>query len=144
MILVGFSLSLCVGDLLSGRQAWPEGQRIVLVACTKFPNPEAAYAKYGPSYWMGYSKEVVMALLERLWPYVVQPRLINNDYDHFAGGGAWFTTATLNPREITNTISVRDEESGRVSMLDRLDDEVLLVPLWGELLRVIRSQRTSA
>jgi hypothetical protein len=111
MILVGNSLSFCVGDLLSGEQTWPEGQKLVLVACTCLTSPEEAYKAYSPSYWRGHSKEVVMALLERLWPHVVQPRQYHEPYAHFAGGSNWFVTETLNPREITNELIERERHA---------------------------------
>ena len=137
MVLVGVSLSFCIRSLLKWTQVWTEGQKIVLVTCTAMPSPEEAYVHYGKTYWRGYSKETVMALLKRIWPYVVQPRLLNNRYEHFAGGDSWFTTQTLNPREITNTIMERDEDAGRSSLLEF--DEIL-VPLQAELLRVLQSQ----
>lgn len=141
MVLVGVSLSFCVGDLLRGDRVWSFRQRLVLVTCTALSSPEEAYAKYGKSYWRGYPKETVMALLKRIWPHVVQPRLLNDRYEHFAGRGSWFTTQTLNPREITNTIMERDESAGRISILEH--DEIL-VPLQAELLRVLTQSQISA
>lgn len=143
MVLVGVSLSVCVGDLLRGDRVWSFRQRLVLVTCTAFSSPEEAYAKYSESYWRGYPKETVMALLKRIWPHVVQPRLLNDSYEHFAGRESWFTTTTLNVWEITNGLIERDESAGRISMYNILDDEELLLPVWKDLVRVVQAQASA-
>lgn len=139
MILVGNSFSFCVGSLLRGEQVWPEGQKLVLVTSTCLSSPEEAYKTHSQYYWRGFSKKTVMALLKRLWPHVVQPRLYHLPYSHFAGGSNWFVTQTLNPREITNKIIERDEESGVVSWFERIDRSVLLDRVHEDIARAIEA-----
>ena len=99
-MITGLSLSLCVKDVLCKRVEQEDIYQIV--SNTAFPSAEAAYTHYSQSYWDGewittetdeqyitWEKDHVMDILNSLWGRVVQPRLVDPNYQHSIAEGHW-------------------------------------------------------
>lgn len=95
MLRFGFSLSLCIGDILRGKV--PEDEVGGIRTCTKLTDPEMAVSAYYNSYWSGsgVSAEEVTKLLYRLWSIIEQPRFKNQNYSHDIWGGKWFEANSM-------------------------------------------------
>ena len=83
-MLYGLSLSLCVREILAGEAS--EESVTAIIGATKFDSPESAVKHYSGLYWREYDQEEVMALVTRLWPKVVQPRLHGYEPHNIADG----------------------------------------------------------
>jgi|SaaInlStandDraft_3_1057020.scaffolds.fasta_scaffold169743_2 hypothetical protein len=86
MSLYGLSLSFCIRDILSGEIR--EEDVTAIVAATKLPTPEDAVDNYHPTYWRHYSREDVLALVQRMWPKIRQPRF-DGVPGHNISRGCW-------------------------------------------------------
>ena len=102
------SLSLCVGKLLRG-DPLPEGP-YVIVSCTRFDTMEDAVDTYMKSYWEDYPLEAVQAMLQKVWPHLIQPRKMAHftaDYQHYANNGEWVVLKGEHPSEVWKALEAQ-------------------------------------
>ena len=99
--LIGYSLSLCICDILSGRVKEPEVSRIVSSAAVP---TRAAFLglleEYAPCYWADNPEEG-KAIALRLYDAgrIDQPRLRGEPFTNLSAGGLWRTPETPEVRE---------------------------------------------
>ena len=112
---VGLSLSNCLHDLLEGRVLFDD---IVIVSGTAFITPEHAYAQYGSTYWRHHQERNVMAMLTKLWPRLVQPKLLLHDmgYSHFGGRPLWMSVP--HTEDVAGEVQNRWSEDLRYPLTD--------------------------
>ena len=102
---VGLSLSFCIKNILDGDVKIEDV--FCIVTNTGFSSIDGVIENYCKDYWRDYPKDKVKELLEKLWPIIYQPRLVEEDSMCLVAHGWWLDTATgklgLTKKEEENT-----------------------------------------
>jgi hypothetical protein len=75
---IGLSLSNCVLDILSGEVG--ENSFTAIIGNSMFETPEQAIESYSTTYWRDFSYGKVESVVQRIWPKVIQFRLLGGPF----------------------------------------------------------------
>jgi uncharacterized protein YcfL len=93
-------------DILMGNISIDEISAIV--TSTAFKSSEEAFKNYYSGYWSDFDGVTVKMTLDKLWPFVCQPRLqvgMISHRGHYAGQGFWLNTQTGEYSKHLNVVS---------------------------------------
>jgi hypothetical protein len=70
---IGNSLSMCVKDILQGKME--VGSVACIIAASRFPDMDTAIKHYSKSYWKDFNYGEILAVMRKIWPRTIQPRM---------------------------------------------------------------------
>ncbi len=96
--MIGLSLSLCIKDIMSGKVAEADVEKIISGTCCRTENDwEVLCTAYKELYWSAWDAATVVELLKRFRAQgkIVQPRLTNPEYFNSITDGWWVSKETV-------------------------------------------------
>lgn len=89
--MIGYSLSFCVKDIMTGKVAEADVEKIITSTCCRDEDDwDNLFKSYGAVYWRPF-EALAVDLVKRLRAQdkIVQPRLTDPDYEKSINNGWW-------------------------------------------------------